>query len=77
MFGTHLIHQPFASNAMSCMMQQLLPCYQISQCPVSHTVGHCLYGTLPLRPRYACLIQIRAHHHTDVYTDINDNAITT
>ena len=31
MFRTHLIHQPFASNATSCMMQQLLLRYQILQ----------------------------------------------
>ena len=30
-FRTHLIHQPFASNAMSCMTQQLLLRYQIPQ----------------------------------------------
>ena len=30
-FRTHLINQPFASNATSCKMQQLLLCYQIPQ----------------------------------------------
>ena len=30
-FRTHLIHQPFVSNATSCMMQQLLLHYQIPQ----------------------------------------------
>ena len=36
------------------------------------TVGYCLYGTLLLRPRWtACPLQIRAHHHIDVFTDIN------
>ena len=33
----------------------------------------CLYGTLLSRPRWtACPVQIRAHHHIDVYTDINE-----
>ena len=37
---------------------------------VSRMVGYCLYGTLLLRLRWtACPVQIRAHHHTDVYTD--------
>ena len=27
--------------------------------------------TLLLRPRSACPVQIRAHHHIDVYADIN------
>ena len=31
MFRTHLIHWSFASNATSCMMQQLLLHYQIPQ----------------------------------------------
>ena len=40
---------------------------------LSHTVGYCLYGTLLLRPRWtACPVQIRAHHHIDVYIDINN-----
>ena len=35
-------------------------------------VGYYLYETLLLRPRWtACPVQIRAHHHIDVYTDIN------
>ena len=38
---------------------------------VSRMVGYCLYGTLLLRLHSACPVQIRAHHHTDVYTDIN------
>ena len=38
---------------------------------VSRMVGYCLYGTLLLRPLSACPVQIRVHHHTDVYTDIN------
>ena len=36
-FRTHLIHWPFASNAMSCMMQQLLLCYQIPQYDRHHS----------------------------------------
>ena len=37
-----------------------------------HVVGYCLYGTLLLRLQWtACPVQIRAHHHIDVYTDIN------
>ena len=36
-----------------------------------HTVGYCLYGTLLLHPRSACPVQMRAHHHIDVFTDIN------
>ena len=31
MFKSHLIHWPFASNAMPCMTQQLLLYYQIPQ----------------------------------------------
>ena len=39
---------------------------------VSRTEGYCLYGTLLLCPRWtACPVQIGAHHHIDVYTDIN------
>ena len=39
---------------------------------VSRIVGYCLYGTLLLRPCWtACPVQIRAHHHIDVCTDIN------
>ena len=38
---------------------------------VSPTVGYCLYGTLLLRPRSACTVQIGAYHHMDVFTDIN------
>ena len=34
-------------------------------------VGYCLYGTLLLHLRSACPLQIRAHHHIDVYTYIN------
>ena len=82
-FRTHLIHWPFASNAMSCMMQQLLLHYQIppvviwvrimSALEVSRTVGDCLCGTLLLRPCWtACPVQIRAHHPIDVYTDSNN-----
>ena len=41
----------------------------------SALIGYCLYGTLLLRPRSACPIQIRAHHHIDVYTDINKQLI--
>ena len=79
-FRTHLIHGPFASDTMSCTMQQLLlhwvtirlcPCVQ-DKVPVSRTEGYCLYGTLLLRPRSACPVQIRANHHIDVYTDINE-----
>ena len=41
---------------------------------VTRTVGYCLYGTLLLRPCWtACPIQIRAHHHIDVYTDSNEH----
>ena len=41
---------------------------------VSCTEGYCLYGTLLLRPRWtACPVQIGAHHHIDVYTDINND----
>ena len=40
---------------------------------VSCTEGYCLYGTLLLHPCSACPIQIRAHHHIDVYIDINNN----
>ena len=44
----------------------------MSTLDASHTVGYCLYGTLLLRlPWTACPVQIRAHHHIDVYTDIN------
>ena len=75
MFRTHLIHRPFVSNAMFCMMQQLLLCYQISQCPVSCMVGYCLYGTLLLCPHSACPVEIRVHHHIDVFSDINDEKI--
>ena len=40
-------------------------------------VGYCLYGTLLLRPRWtACPVQIGAHHHIDVYTDINNPFMT-
>ena len=38
---------------------------------VSGMVGYCLYRTLLLRPQWtARSVQIRAHHHIDVYTDI-------
>ena len=53
----------------------LLPRYQMGYNyirAVSRTVGYCLYGTLLLRPRWTARpVQIRAHHHLDVYTDIN------
>ena len=29
-------------------------------------------GQSPIQTVPACPVQIRAHHHTDVYTDIND-----
>ena len=35
-------------------------------------VGYCMYKTLLLRPCSACPVQIRAHYHIDVYTDINN-----
>ena len=38
---------------------------------LSCTVGYCLYGTLLLRLHSASSVQIRAHHHIVVYTDIN------
>ena len=41
-----------------------------------HVVGYCLYRTLLLRPRSACPVQIRAHHHIYVYTDINYTEVT-
>ena len=79
---THLIHQPLASNATSCTMLQLamLPNITVviwvtimSTLDMFHTIGYCLYGTLLLCPRWtACPVQIRAHHHRDVYTDINE-----
>ena len=38
----------------------------------SALIGNCLYGTLLLRPRWtACPVQIRAHHHIDVYISIS------
>ena len=40
---------------------------------VFHSVGYCLYGTLLLRPRSTCPVEVRAHYHIDVYTDINDS----
>ena len=41
-------------------------------------VSYCLYGTLLLCLRWtACPVQIRAHHHIDVYTDINQIVIST
>ena len=33
-------------------------------------VGYCLYGTCS---SVECPVEIRAHHHIDVYTDINKN----
>ena len=39
---------------------------------VSCTIGYCLYRTLLLHPCWtACPVQIGAHHHIDIYTDIN------
>ena len=82
-FRTHLIHWPFASNAMPCTIQTTVAKFPNTtvvivtitsalDCPVSRTVGSCLYGTLLLRPRWtACPVQIRAHHHIDVYTNIS------
>ena len=41
-------------------------------CALSRTVGYCLYGTLLLHPHWTAYpVQIRAHHHIDVHTDIN------
>ena len=34
--------------------------------------GYCLYETLLLRLRSACPVQIRAHHHIDVCTEISE-----
>ena len=42
-----------------------------SMLDVSHMEGYCLYGTLLSRLYSACPVQIGAHHHIDVYTDIN------
>ena len=40
---------------------------------VSHMVRYCLYGALLLCLHWtACPIQIKAHHHTDVYAHISD-----
>ena len=40
---------------------------------VSRLEGYCMYGTKQLRLRWTAYpIQIRAHHHIDVYTDISD-----
>ena len=36
-----------------------------------HMVGYCLYGALLLLLHSASPVQIRAHHHLDVYADIN------
>ena len=79
-FRTHLIHWPFAFNAKSCKHNNCCYVTKYHSCnlgdnyihAVSPTVGYCLYRTLLLRPRWtACPVQIRAHHHIDVYTDIN------
>ena len=60
-FRTHLIHWPIASNAMSC-------CYITKWVAITSVcTGQSLVQTVP-----ACPVQIRAHHHTDVYTDINN-----
>ena len=37
-----------------------------------HAVGYRFYGTLLLRSRYCIPLQIRAHQHINVYTDINN-----
>ena len=37
---------------------------------MSRTEGYCLYGTLLLRPHFACTAQVRAHRHINVCTDI-------
>ena len=58
------VHNHSNSNVNMCTCGTL----QQSFC----TVGYCLYGTLLLRLRSACPVQIRVHHHTDVYTDINE-----
>ena len=39
---------------------------------MSRTVGYCLYRPLLLHPRSAHPVQITAHHHIDVYIDINE-----
>ena len=46
---------------------QLCPCCPIWK--VTVCTGHYYYMS-------ACPVQIRAHHHIDVYTDINNNIIS-
>ena len=58
------VHNHSNSNVNTCT------CATLRQ-SLSHTVGYCFYGTLLLRPHSACPLQIRAHHHIDVHTDIN------
>ena len=63
-FRTHLIQQAFASNATSC-------CYVTKWV----TVTTARMGQIPIQTGPPCPVQIRAHHHIDVYTDINDITI--
>ena len=57
---------------MSALTVAMLWVTIMSALDVSRTEGYCLYGTLLLHPHSACPVQIRAHHHIDVYTDINN-----
>ena len=42
-------------------------------CPQCVLYGRLLFGALLLCLHWiACPVQIKAHHHTDVYADIND-----
>ena len=61
---THLSHRPFASNATSC-------CYVTKWITITSTRT----GQSPVQTVPACPVQIRAHHHIDVYTDINKEKI--
>ena len=65
-FRTHLIHQPFASNTTSCTIQQCCYVTKLVTITSPHT------GQSPVQIVPACPVQIRAHHHIDVYTDINE-----
>ena len=58
---------------MSALTVAMLWVTIMSVLDMSRTEGYCLYGTLLLHPRWtACPVQVRAHHHIDVHTDINN-----
>ena len=61
---------------MSALTVAMLWVTIMSVLDMSRTEGYCLYGTLLFCPRSACPVQIRAHHHIDVYTDISKRTRT-